>query len=225
MKPIRLAAARELALSQTVQNLALLSGMASSVFYVIMCIIAAAAYPGYSSFSQTVSELSAIGAPTVSLWNKLRLVYALLAMFSAWGFWIGSADNQPLRTAGIAMFVYAFATLFWPPMHPREILAAGGSGLTDTLHITFTFVAVILMMSVMILAAPAFGKAFRLYTLISIGIMVIFGLLTSTMTTAMQENRPTPWMGVGERICIGSYLAWVIILSLKTLSQKTSDLR
>jgi hypothetical protein len=54
-------------------------GILSSLLYVAMNIIAAMLYEGYSSTSQTVSELSAIGAPTRPLWLLLGIPYTLLA--------------------------------------------------------------------------------------------------------------------------------------------------
>ena len=49
----------------------LLCGVLSSVLYVAINVYVAAQADGYSSFSQTVSELSAIDAPTRPLWTRL----------------------------------------------------------------------------------------------------------------------------------------------------------
>ncbi len=43
-------------------------GILSSTLYAAMMVVVAQQWPGYSSASQTISELSAIGAPTRSLW-------------------------------------------------------------------------------------------------------------------------------------------------------------
>ena len=43
-------------------------GILSSLLYVVMNVFVAMEWEGYSSASQTVSELSAIGAPRRSLW-------------------------------------------------------------------------------------------------------------------------------------------------------------
>ena len=45
----------------------LVCGILSSLLYVAMTIFVAMQWEGYSSISQTISELSAIGAPTRSL--------------------------------------------------------------------------------------------------------------------------------------------------------------
>ena len=50
------------------RKILLLCGILSSMLYVAMTVFAAAEWPGYSSAAQTISELSAIGAPTRSMW-------------------------------------------------------------------------------------------------------------------------------------------------------------
>jgi hypothetical protein len=61
------------------RKILLVCGILSSLLYVAMNVIAAILYEGYSSASQTVSELSAIGAPTRPLWLLLGIPYTLLA--------------------------------------------------------------------------------------------------------------------------------------------------
>src|SRR3954465_4785236 len=108
-------------------------GFLSSVLYVGMNFIAAALYPGYNSASQTVSELSAIDAPSRAIWVSLAILYSL--MIVAFGFEIRrSSMNARLRIVGLLLILYGFLGLFWPPMHQREVLVAGGGTLSDTLH-------------------------------------------------------------------------------------------
>ena len=125
-----------------------------------MNVFVAMQWEGYSSFSQTVSELSAIGAPTRWLWVPLGVVYTLLMAAFGFGVWASARRNRPLRVAGLLMVVYGFLGLAWPPMHLRETLAAGGGTLTDTLHIAFAMVTVLLMLLAMGFGAAAFGTWF-----------------------------------------------------------------
>ena len=62
----------------------LLCGVLSSLLYVAMTIVVPMYWESYSSASQTVSELSAIGAPTRSLWVPLGLAYTLLVAAFGW---------------------------------------------------------------------------------------------------------------------------------------------
>ncbi|MCE3283566.1 MAG: hypothetical protein K0Q66_2303 [Chitinophagaceae bacterium] len=191
----------------------LVTGILSALLYVFMNVITAVYYEGYDSASQTVSELSAIDAPTRPLWVALAFAYAILGMAFGSGVWMSGRDNKSLRAAGVLLVLNALIGFFWPPMHQREVLAAGGGTWTDTLHIWFTFAWIILVIATMRYAAAGLGKTFRVYTYLTLLALVVFGALTGFDAPAMQRNEPTPWMGVVERVNIGAYLAWVVVLA------------
>ena len=98
-------------------------------------------------------------------------------------------------------------------MHLRDVLAAGGGTLSDTLHIVLGGVTVVLMLLAMAFGAAAFGKRFRLYSLASLAVLAVFGALTFLDAPRVGANLPTPWIGVWERIDIGVFLLWVIVLA------------
>lgn len=200
--------------NETLRKSLLLCGILASLLYVAMMIITAQLYEGYSSASQTVSELSAIGAPTRTLWVTLGVFYGLLSLVFAYGVWKSAGENRQLRIAGILLIAYSFVGFFWPPMHTREILAAGGGTLTDTLHIAFTAITVPLMLLSIGFAASALGRQFRLYSIAALVIMVFFGTLTGIEGPKLSTGEPTPWVGVWERILIGVYLLWVVTMAV-----------
>ena len=192
-----------------IRKVLLCCGILSSLLYVGMNIIAAALYDGYSSASQTVSELSAIGAPTRPLWLLLAVLYTLLVMAFGWGVRLSAGRNRPLRVVGGLMIVYGFIGLFWPPMNPRGVEPT----LTDTMHIVFSVVTVLLMMLAIGFGAAAFGKRFRLYSIATLVLLVVFGALTGLEAPGIAANLPTPWIGIWERIGIGVFLLWVVTLA------------
>jgi hypothetical protein len=205
------------------RKLLLSCGILSSLFYVAMNIFVPMLYEGYNVGSQTVSELSAIDAPTRPIWIVLAIIFAVLAAAFGWGVWKFAGQKRPLRIAGFMMILYVSIGLFWPPMHQREVLAAGGGTLTDTLHIAFTFVTVPLMLLIIGFGAAAFGKSFRLYSILTIIVLIGFGILTGLAAPRMEQNLATPWMGIWERISIGAYMVWqfvfaVILLRIETKS-------
>jgi hypothetical protein len=104
-------------------------------------------------------------------------------------------------------------------MHQREVLAAGGGTLTDTLHIVWTAANGVLSLLAMGFAAAAFERRFRLYTIATMVILFAAGGLTSMDAPRVQANLPTPWAGVWERINIGAWLLWIAVLSLALLRQ------
>jgi hypothetical protein len=191
----------------------LVCGILSSLLYVVMNVIVAMQYEGYSSTSQTVSELSAIGAPTRSLWLLLGIPYTLLATAFGCGVWVSAGRNRPLRVVGGLMVAHGIIGIFWPPMHMR----GAEFTLTDTMHIVFAMVTVFLMLFAIGFGAAAFGKRFRLYSIATIALLILFGALTGMEAPRIAANLPTPWVGVWERINIGVFLLWVVALAIALL--------
>ena len=213
----------------TMRKALFVCGIFSSLLYVAMNVFVAMQWEGYSSASQEVSELSAIGAPTRPLWVSLGMIYTLLVIAFGCGVWKSARSNRPLRVIGGLMFAYGVIGPFWlflAPMHLREVLAAGGGTLSDTMHIAFTIVTVFLMLLAMGFGAAAFGKRFRFYSIATIVILLVFGSLTSLQAPQLQANLPTPWMGVWERISIGVFLLWVVMLAIVLLrTEKRQSLK
>lgn len=194
----------------------LLCGIASSLLYIAMNFIVAMQWQAYSSASQTVSELSAIGAPTRSLWVILGAFYTVLVTAFGWGVWRSAGENRALRSVGGLVLTYGALGLLWPlaPMHLRETLAAGGGTWTDTVHVALGTVTVLLMLTAMAIGAGTFGKWFGVYSIASLAVLFIFAALTFRDAPGISRNLPTPWIGVWERINIGVFLTWVVVLAI-----------
>jgi len=94
------------------------------------------------------------------------------------------------------------------------VLAAGGGTLSDTLHQVLAAVTVFLMFLAIGFSATAFGKRFRLYSIVTIVVLLTFGGLTFLEAPRLQANLPTPWIGLWERINISVFLLWVVILAV-----------
>src|SRR6476469_6010939 len=140
------------------RKILLICGILSSLLYIGMNVFIPFLYKGYDSASQTISELSAIGAPTRSLWAVLGAVYTLLVTAFGFGVWMSARNNRPLRIAGIFLIIYGITGILWEfgPMHQREVLATGGATISDTLHIVFTMITIPLMLLAMGFGSPAF---------------------------------------------------------------------
>ena len=206
-----------------VRRILLACGVLSSLLYVAMNIVVPMQWEGYSSASQMVSELSAIGAPTRRLWVQLSIAYGALFTAFSWGVWQSARRGGPLRIVGGLMLAGALVGFAWPPMHLREVLAAGEGTLTDTMHIVFTMVWGLLVLLAMGFGAAAFGRRFRLYSIATMVIVLVFGTLTGMDGPRISANLPTPWAGVWERISIGAFMLWVAVLSIGLLrAQKTT---
>ena len=188
-------------------------GILSSLLYVGINFYVPMQWAGYRSASQTVSELSAIGAPTRPLWLGLVIPYTLLSIAFGCGVWLSGNRNRPLRIVGGLLVANGVFGIFWPPMHLR----GAEFTLTDTLHIIFSIVTVMIFMLEIAFGAGAFGKRFRLYSIATLIVMTAFGILTGIEAPRIAANLPTPWIGIWERLSIGVYLVWVVALAVALL--------
>ncbi len=196
-----------------VRKILLGCGILASLFYAGMTVFVPMQFEGYNSASQTVSELSAIGAPTRPLWVWLAMVYLLL--FAAFGLGVlkSAGENRRLRVTGGLILVYCLVNFYWPPMQLR----GNEMALTDILHIVWAMIAVAFMMLMMGFGAAALGTGFRRYTIVSFVFFLVFGTLTGLDGPRIAANLPTPWVGVWERINIGVFLLWVVVFAVVLL--------
>ena len=197
---------------ETWRKALLACGTASSLLYAAM--IWSIRYEGYSAISQVPSELTAIGAPTQALWARLGWIYTVLITAFGIGVWKSAGGNRALRLVGGFILAQASLALLWPfaPMHQREVLAAGGGTSSDTFHQVLAAVTVFLMFLAIGFGATAFGKRFRLYSIVTIVVLLGFGGLTFLEAPRLEMNLPTPWIGLWERINISVFLLWVVAL-------------
>ena len=200
-----------------VRKALLVCGILASTLYVAMTLVVGMLWEGYSPWSQTISELSAIGAPTRPLWLVLAAVYTVLMIAFGWGVLKSASQNRALRVAGALLVIQGVFGLFWPPMHQRAALAAGGATLTDTMHIAWTIVTSLFFMFALGFGAVAFGKRFRLYSIATMVIVFAAGAWTGTYASGIEANLPTPWAGVWERINTTAFMVWIAVLAMALL--------
>lgn len=195
------------------RKILLCCGILSSLFYVGMNIFIPPMFEGYSSTSQTVSELSAIGAPTRTLWVSLAIVYIILFGAFSLGVRASAFGNHQLRITGTLLIIYVIINFYWPPMHLR----GNTPTITDTLHITWALITLSLMMLIMGFGAITLNKQFRIYTVITFIVFLFFGVLIGIESPNIPKNLPTPRIGLWERINIGAFMLWQIFFAIALL--------
>jgi Protein of unknown function (DUF998) len=199
-----------------VKRTLLACGIGSTATYVAANVVGALRGSGYSSLHQSVSELTAIDAPSRPFALPIFVASDVLALAFGIGVVASAGRSRPLRVAGWLLVGVGVVDVVSPftPMHTREALAAGGTTWTDTAHLTVVAITTPLIMGAMGFGAAAFGKRFRRYSVASLVAMLVGGGLTATQQNAVGANLPTPWNGVYERIGIGGYLLWMAVLAV-----------
>ena len=194
-------------------------GILSSLLYVAANIVGARRWRDYSLASQTVSELSAIGAPSRPSVIPLLTAHGGLVVPFGFGVWESAGGRRGLRVTGVLLVGLGASDLPAPlfPMHRREALARGEGSRTDTMHIVVTGLNSLLILLAVGFGSTAFGKRFRLYSIGTILVLAVTGGLTATQAPRVEANLPTPWAGVAERISIGGYLLWQVVLAVALL--------
>lgn len=196
-------------------NILLFCGVFSTGLWIAADILASLLTEGYSYFHQAPSELSAIGAPTVTLLNITGFVYNLLIIAFGFGVRKSVSDKPSLRITGSLLMAYGIISFAWyfVPMHPRGT----DFTVTDIFHIGMAVVAVVMVLLIVGFGSNAFGSDFRNYSILTLLLLIVFGTLTFLQADRIAADQPTPWVGVYERINIYAYMIWIVVLSLRLL--------
>jgi hypothetical protein len=190
----------------------LICGIIASLLYISTDILLGLSWPGYSFNSQAISELSAIGAPTRSLWIAMTFLFNPLLVAFGIGVWKAAGMKRSLRLTGIVLIIWGFLGFVWLffPMHLRGEIGST----TDTMHLVMAGITVFLMTLLMIIGSGARGKFFRLYSILTIVFMLFFGTLVGQQAPRVAAQLPTPWMGIMERVSVYSPMLWVLVLAV-----------
>jgi hypothetical protein len=203
-------------------------GVAAFALYVCMDAIAVLRYDGYSYVDQTISELSAIGAPTRSFWIPLGFIYSALMVVFGLHVWELAAGRRALQVVGLAAAgagILGFVGWPFAPMHQREVLAAGGETWVDTVHLVLAGMSSLLFMLSIGIGANTFGTRFRLYSIATLLVVFVAGGPTGYTAPDVSANEPTPWLGVTERVAIYSSMLWYVVLALGLLRAEVDSVR
>lgn len=202
----------------------LICGILSSLLYVVTDLLASWWYEGYSIINQNYSELLATGAPTRPIMLLVSIAYNLLLAAFAVGVWKSASPKRTRYITGTMIVIYATfsmlgALFFQMDMRGAEMTPLG------SLHPSITIVMSLFILLSIGFGAFLLGKRFRIYSFITIAILLIFGILTSLQAPQLEVGQPTPWMGFTERINIYATMLWFAMLAVNLLrTQKKQDI-
>jgi hypothetical protein len=196
-------------------------GILAAVWWVAMDVVGSLRYPGYSYIDQTISELSAQGAPTRTFMTLFSgIPYIVLMVAFGVGVWRAAGGSRAGRVAAaavIAEVVWGFAGGIAFPMATREVIAAGQDTLRNGMHVWYGIGMPILFLLAIGFGSRLLGTRLRYFSYATILVMLVFGLLQGVQAGALAANQPTPWMGIEERITAYAPMLWFVVLAIGLL--------
>lgn len=202
-------------------------GIVGSVWWVAIDVVGSLRYPGYSYVDQTISELSAEGAPTRTFMMVVSGIpyFVLMTAFAA-GIWLTAGERRAGRiTAALVLgeVTWGFLGGLAFPMAIR----GQEESLRNQMHGWYGIGMPILFLLAVAFGSRLFGKRFRYYSYGTVLALVVSGTLTALQAPRVPANEPTPWIGVEERINAYLPMLWFVVLALGLLradSSKTPQL-
>lgn len=197
---------------EVVRKVLLFCGILSSLLYIANDVIAAMSYPGYSRISQPISQLSATFAPSRTVLVPLIILYALLIIACGIGVWQSAQGKRLLRVTGgllIAGGILGLVALAFPMTQPD---------MSDTMHNILSGTVTPLLMFVTIgFGAAALGRWFRLYSILTIAVLLLGGALSGMQIAQIAAGETVSWFGLTQRMLTRAWLFWVAVLAIVLL--------
>jgi len=189
-------------------------GIFGPIVFLLNDIIGSIITDNYSPIINAVSELTQAGSENAILLSSLFIIAALSLMF--FGIGISTHYNfhhsKLLFFGGIFIMILGIFSALSGSIFPMDPFG-GEASFAGNMHIILTGLNIVMV----VLAIPMIGiglnrekqwKSFRLYSISTVFIMVIFGASTSLLLMNEIEM-----LGLFERITIYSYQLWIFVLA------------
>jgi Protein of unknown function (DUF998) len=180
-------------------------GPLSALVYISWHELAALQWERYSRISNAISELHLSGTPSKWMLDPWEgLVYNALVIAFGIGVWRSAESNRALRAIGGLQILSGATFPLW--------VFFGEASLTA--HLVLAVVGILTWLGSMGFGAAAFGRGFRLCSLVSLGAVVTFNALAIAYAPEVVAGEPTPWIGLYERIAFSAYFVWLSMLAV-----------
>jgi hypothetical membrane protein len=201
------------------EGLLVVTAIASVVVYGLGDLTSGLLYHGYSYRDQWISELTAFGSPVRLLMTTAILLHGVLLVAFGLGIW-RFADRRSLRGVGVLLIV---AGVIGFPTHTAFAMSSRWmtAGFNDSMHAILSLAFSLIVFAAVALSAVVYPGWFRFYSLVTIPVLIGFGVASSVAIQGIKQNS-TPWAGAFERINAYAYFAWLIVLAV-TVTHRCLD--
>jgi len=192
-------------------------GLAAPLLFLATDLLAIARAPGYRPMRQSISELTAVGAPTRPLVTALRVTGdALMAAFAT-GVTATAGGSRALAATGGLVAANAALDALATAAFPRDYASPTWSP-ENTANTVVTAVGVGCFVAAMGTGAVAVRGPFRAF---SAGIPLSYGLLTALSLLVRSRDEPPSSTGAQERTMAYTYQLWVAVLASLLLRRRS----
>lgn len=199
-------------------------GIVASAWWVAMDVVGSLRYSDYSYVDQTISELSAEGAPTRRFMTLMSgIPYTALMMAFGVGIWRATGGRRAGKVTGALLIGEATWGMVGGFLFPMAMRGIEGS-LRNDLHAVYGIGMPILFLLAIGFGSRLLGKRFRYFSYGVVVVMLAFGFLVALQAPRVPENEPTPWLGIEERVNAYASMLWIAVLSiglLRSVSETT----
>lgn len=197
-------------------RIAVSQGITAPVLYAGATIIGAVYQPGYSHFSNAVSELSASGAPNQSWLIAIFALTELLKIMFGVGYYVAVRDlSGALVASAVLMVVIGVVGLGFARFPMDQI----GAPLTfdGRMHIVIVSISAVLAVAAIAFAGIGWRRSPDGKTLARWSFAMLALMLASGIASGLVAANAWPGIGIWQRVNIGAFSIWQIATSVYLL--------
>lgn len=201
-------------------KLALVQGIVAPVLFGLIAIVGGAMRPGYSHFSQAISELTEAGAVDKAYLDPpLFLVQLLTILFGIGLLRAVPARNRHLQFSAVVMILLGALGLFYAryPMDPM------GSAMTadGRMHLIIVSVSALGAIAAVLLAVFGWRRVPNQQRLARISVFVLVVMLASGIISGVTGFAGWPGIGLWQRLNIAAFSLWQIATAVTLLNNRS----
>mgnify|MGYP001816327058 CR=1 FL=1 len=193
-------------------KLAVTQGIAAPLVYLGVVVVGAALRPGYSHYTQAVSEMTQAGADRFGLTVALTAMEALTIAFGLGFFWIVRARDRRLAASALALVAIGVVGFGFAPF-PMDPVGSPMTG-PGMMHLVIVTISALAAIAAVLLSALGWRRRPEARWIAVVSAVALAGMLVSGFAAAIVGANG--WQGVGfwQRIYTGAFGFWQIATAL-----------